>query len=516
MKKKSSLLLFTKRNLFVIPLLVSCFLFGQNFKNLGLHSQLTHVQPMTGIVFWADNTADLNTLGDKCQLEYSYLVYSDVISKEGQYDWSSVDKLLENIASRGRQAIFRFRYVYPGITNPSVPDFVRNSSGYTDRTDRVEGSNTYIPDWSSEVLQDFTLDFFEKFAERYDNDTRLAFLQLGFGSYAEYHLWDGPIEIGQTFPSKAYQTVFLNHVNDKFKETPWTISIDAASSEYTPFAQSSALKDLDFGLFDDSFLHETHSQSSSEYNRQCWLEFGKDRAKEHVAGGELNYYSSYDQETVLDPTGPWGTSFEELSELYDISYMIGNDQLNYQSASRIEEAGMNTGYHYKINKFRTNGEVTEVDITNTGLAPIYYDAYLAVDGVRSSESLKGLSKGETKTFTIATVAKNEQLSIECDRLVSSQEIEFDADLEGDILSTDDITKDKLVYAFPNPFEDTLTIENKNNNRVEVVIYNVLGAVVFESVINTKYIVNTSAFQNGIYLARITQDGSSSIKPFVKK
>ncbi len=40
-----------------------------------------------------------------------------------------------------------------------------------------------------------------RFAQRYDRDSRLGFLQVGFGSYAEYPLWDGPLKLGTTFPS---------------------------------------------------------------------------------------------------------------------------------------------------------------------------------------------------------------------------------------------------------------------------------------------------------------------------
>jgi len=107
----------------------------------------------------------------------------------------------------------------------------------------VEGKNTYIPDWSSQALKDFTMEFYTKFSQRYDNEPSLAFLQIGFGSYSEYHLYDGPQGLnqppnfGQTFPDKDYQTEFLKHVDTTFINTQWGISIDAASSTYTPRIQ---------------------------------------------------------------------------------------------------------------------------------------------------------------------------------------------------------------------------------------------------------------------------------------
>lgn len=414
----------------IVAFFISSVSFGQT--NLDLISSVDRVQPMTGIVFWADNSGDLNTLGNKVQLEFSYLVYSDVVQDQGQYDWTVVDNLLATAASRGRQVILRFRYTYPGVTSPSVPDYIRNSSGYNDRTVTVEGAETYVPDWSSSELQNFTLEFFTNFAARYDDDPRLAVVQIGFGSYSEYHLYDGPFSFGDTFPTKAYQTTFLNHVDSVFDELQWTVSIDAADGSHTPFSASSALRDLDFGLFDDSFLHSQHSSSDSEYNRASWLAFGFDRADTNIAGGEFSYYSDYDQEHVLDlPNGPHGTSYEELAAIYGISYMIGNDQLSVgQTAARIEQAGINSGYNFEVTAYSMIGSTTSVTISNTGLAPIYYDAFPTVGGTRSSTSLKGLVAGQSRSFTINAVPDGAGLTIECDRLVAGQEIQFDANLVG--------------------------------------------------------------------------------------
>nr|MCU0709910.1 hypothetical protein [Pirellula sp.] len=61
--------------------------------------------------------------------------------------------------------------------------------------------------------------------------------------------------------------------------------------------------------------------------------------------------------------------------------------------------------------------------------PIYYDAFPTVNGVRSEQSLKGLLPGERKLFEIEAGGESPTLSIECDRLVPGQKIEFDADLK---------------------------------------------------------------------------------------
>lgn len=489
---------------------------GVNFSMFGktdlpLHSEVNRVQPMTGIVFWAANNGDLSELGNKTQLEFSYLVYSDVVEEENSYDWTIVDNLLSKAANRGRQVILRFRYTYPGKTARSVPSYITEKSGYKTQIVKVEGSNTYIPDWSSTDLQDFTLEFYTKFAERYDNDPRLAFVQLGFGSYSEYHLYDGPVTLGQTFPSKSFQTTFLNHVNSEFVNTQWSLSIDAASSSYTPIAASNSLKNLNFGLFDDSFLHEEHSKNDNEYNRASWLKFGADRANTNAAGGELNYYSNYDQENVLNKVnGPWGTTYEELSAKYDITYMIGNDQLNYQTPARIEEAGMSNGYRFEVTSYFTQGSTTTVTIKNNGIAPIYYDAYPSVGGVRSTESLKGLIAGASKTFTIQTIALGEDLVIACDRLVQGQEIQFDANLEASITGIFSTSSSLEAVFYPNPCANNLHLIDSEISHVN--IWNLQGKMIYEATINGETSLDIEQLPKGIYTLNVqTPEGTTQHK-----
>jgi hypothetical protein len=67
-------------------------------------------------------------------------------------------------------------------------------------------------------------------------------------------------------------------------------------------------------------------------------------------------------------------------------------------------------------------------VTNRGVAPIYHDAYLAVNGVRAERSLKGLLPGESRTDEIGSGGESPQLSIVSDRLVPGQMIEFEANL----------------------------------------------------------------------------------------
>lgn len=391
------------------------------FKDVPVHSEITHVQPMTGIVFWASSG---HTQTDSIQLEYSYMKYDDIVKNKDQFNWQAVDGLLDQVASRGHQAILRFYYVYPG-NQTTVPQYIKNSDGYEETKGQSEGGTTWFPDWSFDELQSFTLDFYTCFAERYDHDPRIAFLQVGFGLWAEYHIYDGPMKLGETFPSKAFQTTFIRHMGNTFDTLLWNISIDAADSDVTPFAGDPELLIANFGLFDDSFMHETHH----EYNADCFDFFNyQERYHHSPVGGEFSYFSNHDQEHALDPNGPHAIPFEQMAAQYHVSYMIGNDQPEYQPMSRIAEAGKATGYKFRVTSFKVSSSQAKITIENAGIAPIYYNAYVAVNGVRSSESLKGLLPGQSKEYTVNSGGSFPLLTIESDRLVPGQRIEVEANL----------------------------------------------------------------------------------------
>ena len=78
---------------------------GDDFSNIRLKSEITGVQPMTGIVLWEELD---NKDTDAIQLEYSYMRYNDVVNEKGVYDWTIVERKLNATASRSHQAVLRF------------------------------------------------------------------------------------------------------------------------------------------------------------------------------------------------------------------------------------------------------------------------------------------------------------------------------------------------------------------------------------------------------------------------
>jgi len=416
-----------------------------SYAPVAIQSSVDAVQPGTGLVLWSENARERNdAYGKSISLEYAYCLPCKVVSGKDngviRYDWSSFNKWLGDVASRKHQAVVRFRYEYPGERSvdgrpgtTAVPDYIKALDDYHETYFENEDGPTWYADWTNKELQWFTKQFYADFNAVYKDDPRIAFVEVGFGHWSEYHIYGTPLQPGVNFPSDAYQKEFLSHLGDVL-EIPWLISIDAADS--SPVVGDASLMALTFGLFDDSFMHKDHE---GDYNENCWNSIGKGiRWKTGACGGEISYYTSADQKNFLNPAGMYGVTWEQASSKYHISFMIANDAPSgqYGTAARFKEASMACGYHFVLTGLYANDEKTAAFITNTGIAPLYRDAYLAVEGTRSETSLKGLLPGDTLLVFIpkplpagkGSPHGASELTIESDYILPGQKIQFDADL----------------------------------------------------------------------------------------
>jgi hypothetical protein len=423
-------------------------------RSVALNKSIESLEPMKGIVLWPDQAEEQKDLQGSISLEFSYCLPCAVVKGKFddkiEYDWSSFEKLLDGVKSRGHQAIVRFRIEYPGeaiqnapnctekvVGATAVPKYIKEMDGYNESKNDVDGDGvTYYANWNFDELKWFYKQFYTDFAAKYDTDPRIAFVQVGFGHWAEYHIF-GTDLTDSNFASKDYQKEFLKHVDKQFKETPWSISIDAADDEYTPIVASKDLMKLHFGLFDDSFMHEEHDISQGDGdNEKNWQAIGKDRWKTAPAGGEISYYEDKDQHEFLNPAGLYGVTWEDAAEKYHMTYVIGNDapEGKYATKDRVYEASSYAGYKFEVTGYTVNKVSAAVRVKNIGIAPLYHNAYVTVKGVRSEKSLKGLLPDEEATFTISGIEigdkESPEVSITSDKLLNGATIPYKASLDG--------------------------------------------------------------------------------------
>ena len=215
-------------------------------------------------------------------------------------------------------------------------------------------------------------------------------------------------------------------MDQQFANLPWSISVDSADDDYTPLEDNDDLLALQFGVFDDSFLCKQHAR----VNAVNWRILDSNRWKRQPGGGEFSYYNRNDQKNALAASGSNGVAFEDAAKEFHITYMIGNDQPRYQPIERIKSAGMATGYRFHVTSAVVHQGDLWLEVTNNGVAPIYRDAYFAAGEKRSETSLRGLRPGATLECTVPGVSERDlkQIAIQCDAILATQRIQFDANL----------------------------------------------------------------------------------------
>ncbi len=381
--------------------------------------------PLKGLVLWPDNADDLS---GAISLEFSYCLPCDVATGTNAngsviYDWSKIDNLLSDIASRKHQAILRFRYAYPGEKlngvrgATAVPKFIKDRDDYHESYATNPGGDgpTYYPDWSCKALEDFTLEFYRKFASRYDKDPRLAFLQVGFGHWAEYHIYDTPVALGTNFPTRVFQERFFRQMSETMRLTPWMVSIDSAARN-TDNTPAVALNDegVRFGLFDDSFMCEEHEIGSGDGdNEKNWNAFGADHWKRSPHGGEISYYDEGDQHNFLGPNGIYGVTWAQAAAKYHMTFVIANDATEgaYADSEHFLQAQADCGYKLEVASAAETSGGLRVVVRNSGVAPFYFPATLSYGGRRAAGTLKGILPSETREFVVPGARSGAKLEV---------------------------------------------------------------------------------------------------------
>jgi len=88
------------------------------------------------------------------------------------------------------------------------------------------------------------------------------------------------------------------------------------------------------------------------------------------------------------------------------------------------------GYKFRIRDFRVKDGKAALLVANVGVAPIYRDAWIAVDGTRSECNLAQLMPGNEIWIEVnaSGIGPKSVPTIECDHLVTGQRICFEADI----------------------------------------------------------------------------------------
>lgn len=232
-----------------------------------------------------------------------------------------------------------------------------------------DGDQKYWPadmqtdDYTSEQFQERVLRLIKRLGICWDNDPRVAFIELGiFGKWGEHHS-PSPTPEMQKLVGDAFAKAFKNK----------KVSVRHSWSEFT---------DHPFGEYWDSWAHYDqmypHGNSIKQLNENG-------RYKENYIGGEVAYnWGNSDIQPGPSPTASVADEqhrnfvintlrWLHCTQLRWISDYDKTDPEAIEGAIEIQKA---FGYRYVLNQVEfslTDSLRISFDVTNNGSAPFYYD-----------------------------------------------------------------------------------------------------------------------------------------------
>jgi len=107
-----------------------------------------------------------------------------------EFDWTLIEKTLEEVNGRGNQLIFRVYCEYPG-KELEIPQFLIDAGvKVTTWTNSSNAEVSYTPDYNDKTLRKALESLIIAMGNKYDGDPRVAFITAGLlGSWGEWHTY---------------------------------------------------------------------------------------------------------------------------------------------------------------------------------------------------------------------------------------------------------------------------------------------------------------------------------------
>ena len=187
-------------------------------------------------------------------MEFRYFGFGEIMKGWGQFDWSAVERQLEETRMRGKQSVIRVYIEYPG--KKSVPGFLVEE-GLKMTEWKTDGKDVVTPDYESALMRRAMKEFILAFGKKYDGDPRIGFITAGvLGLWGEWHNYPR-VELAA---SKEVQGEVLEAFDRSFGKTFVLLRYPAGESD-DAYADNSK---LNFGYHDDSFAWATIDTGKKE------------------------------------------------------------------------------------------------------------------------------------------------------------------------------------------------------------------------------------------------------------
>lgn len=345
-------------------------------------------------------------------LEFNYLAYSAIVTGYDEFNWKPLETLLNDIASRGHQAVIRIYLEYPNQPS-AIPEFLRKDGLKVTNwlfTENNPPVRVDTPNYEDANLRRSFRNFLAAFGKAYDGDPRIGFITAGLlGAWGEWHTYPRD----DLFASKTVQREVMDSYEAAFKITPVLLRYPAGANDY----QKAKNADRRFGYHDDSFAWATlHTgKKGDEWFYMTALQLAGPAAeakwKTHPIGGEIRP-EAWGLVFDAKPGKKQIQDFRKCVEATHASWLLDSGMFRRnQPAERIaraEEEVRRMGYEFHVAEVAIEsvkvGQLgVKLTIENRGVAPFYYDWKpefgLLLDGravttQRGSGQLIGLLPGD--------------------------------------------------------------------------------------------------------------------------
>ena len=348
--------------------------------------------PLKGLVPYARPHADRFPHS----MEFSYLPLSELMTGPNQFNWQPLDTLLDDIASRRHQAVFRIWMEYPG-RDEGIPAFLveagmKVTEWLNTNTAPFPPTKVRTPDYNDPKLRAALQSFIAAFGQRYDGDPRIGFITAGLlGTWGEWHTYPR----SDLMASKEVQADVMDAFERAFKTTPVLLRYPAGGDAYAHAANHTRR----LGYHDDSFAWATLDTGRTEDN---WFympalkaagQEAMDKWKTQPIGGEIRpelWGEIFDDA----PTHKQAQDFSQCIQETHATWLMDTGMFREkQSETRFRNAVRQVqqmGYEFHIvsterTPLNTGGVSLAIQIRNTGLAPFYYPWKVELATVRDGK-----------------------------------------------------------------------------------------------------------------------------------
>ena len=327
-------------------------------------------------------------------LEFGYLSLASLMTGPTNFNWAPMEHLLDGIASRGCQSVFRIYMEYP--RKPSgVPEYLIaagvNVRAWTNtNTQPFPPALDHTPDYEDPRLRAALTNFIAALGARYDGDPRIGFITAGLlGTWGEWHCHPH----SEWFASRTVQAEVMDAYEAAFKRTPVLLRYPVGDTDpaHAPNARRS------FGYHDDSFAWatlETGRTNDDWFYLAALRNAGPaamDRWRTAPIGGEIRpelWPCLWKTEGCTE-----GQDFTQCVRETHASWLMDSStsrSLAPDERERALAAARSLGYELQVVK--ATAALTDraleisVTLTNRGVAPFYAGWPLRVMAVSSTGS----------------------------------------------------------------------------------------------------------------------------------